>query len=183
MYAVPEDSIRVTRENGGNSSAQSVQGSQVTGLAWLRLYASIDGKVVYHPRHRIAFSGCPFSLPSVRKMVDHAMPRKLWEHENIQSTEMHKFMQAVNARHGTQLEVKLQSRIRHIIWLHGIDSNGLFYAFRLSPSSTSIPPAIALPSTPSCSTGPTLSTRAFTPAWLMKPHRSIACLVGSQACV
>ncbi|KAF7166313.1 hypothetical protein CNMCM6106_002171 [Aspergillus hiratsukae] len=40
-------------------------------------------------------------------MVDHAndaMPRKLWEHENIQSTEMYKFMQAVNARHGTQLE-------------------------------------------------------------------------------
>jgi hypothetical protein len=50
-------------------------------------------------------------------MVDHAndaMPRKLWEHENIQSTEMYKFMQAVNARHGTQLEVKLQFRIRHM---------------------------------------------------------------------
>lgn len=41
-------------------------------------------------------------------MGDHVMPRKLWEHENIQSTEMYKFMQVVNTRNGTQLEVKLQ---------------------------------------------------------------------------
>ncbi|KAJ5633488.1 acetoacetate-CoA ligase, partial [Penicillium lividum] len=37
-------------------------------------------------------------------MIDHAMPRKLWEHENIQSTEMYKFMQILNARNGTKLE-------------------------------------------------------------------------------
>jgi hypothetical protein len=43
-------------------------------------------------------------------MVDHAVPRKLWEHKNIQSTEMYKFMQVVNTTQGTKLEVKLQSR-------------------------------------------------------------------------
>ncbi|KAJ5810316.1 acetoacetate-CoA ligase [Penicillium pulvis] len=37
-------------------------------------------------------------------MVEHAMPRKLWEHKNIQSTEMYKFMQMINATQGTKLE-------------------------------------------------------------------------------
>jgi hypothetical protein len=47
-------------------------------------------------------------------MVDHAVPRKLWEHKNIQSTEMYKFMQVVNITKGTKLEVKLHFRFQQV---------------------------------------------------------------------
>lgn len=38
------------------------------------------------------------------------LPRKLWEHSNPKSTEMYKFMQKVNRKHGLNLMVRTANR-------------------------------------------------------------------------
>ncbi|KAJ6017890.1 acetoacetate-CoA ligase [Penicillium sp. IBT 35674x] len=55
-------------------------------------------------------------------MADHAMPRKLWEHKNIQSTEMHKLMQGINATQGTKLETFTE------LYEYSIRNRSAFYA-------------------------------------------------------
>ena len=44
--------------------------------------------------------------PEIDKMDSLAVPRKLWEHPDPQSTTMYKFMQSINRKHNLRLKVR-----------------------------------------------------------------------------